>query len=84
MGPVHIQQKRVGICYAKLVFSHQVGSVGHVVHSGASGVRNVDALFFMLGLHRYGHDKKRYGTCYTKIVISSGGICRSRSSLHCV
>jgi hypothetical protein len=38
MGPVHIQQKRVGTCYAKLVFTHQVGSVGHLVHSGVSEV----------------------------------------------
>jgi hypothetical protein len=26
-----------------------VGSVGRVVYSGASGLRNVNALFFMLG-----------------------------------
>jgi hypothetical protein len=29
--------------YAKLLFLHQVGSMGHVVHSGASRVRNGDA-----------------------------------------
>jgi hypothetical protein len=28
------------------VFSHPVGSVGHVMHSSASRERNVDALFF--------------------------------------
>jgi hypothetical protein len=41
-----------------LCFLHQVGSVGHVVHSGASEERNRDALFFMLGWDQYGYDKK--------------------------
>jgi hypothetical protein len=40
-------KKRVGTCYATLVFLHPVGFAGHVVQSGASGVPNVDALFLM-------------------------------------
>jgi hypothetical protein len=36
-------KKRLGTRYAKLVFLHLVGYAGHVVHSGASGARSVDA-----------------------------------------
>jgi hypothetical protein len=41
-------KKCVRIQHFKLVFLHLVGSVGHIVHSGASRAQNVDALFFML------------------------------------
>jgi hypothetical protein len=34
--------------YAKLEFFHPVGSAGHVVHSSAFGVRNINTLFFIL------------------------------------
>jgi hypothetical protein len=38
----------VGTRYAEHVFVQLVRSVGHVVHSVASGPRNIEALFFML------------------------------------
>jgi hypothetical protein len=39
------------------------------VHSGASGARNDDALFFMLGCNRYRFDKKRVRTRYAELVF---------------
>jgi hypothetical protein len=42
-------KKRDGTCYAELVCLDLVGSAGHVMHSGASVVRNIDALFLCSG-----------------------------------
>jgi hypothetical protein len=39
------------------------------VDSGASGVRNIDALFFMLGWDRFKLNKKRIGRRYTELVF---------------
>jgi hypothetical protein len=47
-----------------------VGSAGHIMYSGASGARNVDTLFFMLGWNRYRFDKKRLRTLYAKLLFS--------------
>jgi hypothetical protein len=41
-------KNRAGTYYSEVVFLHPVGSVDHVVHSGVSGARNVDALFFVI------------------------------------
>jgi hypothetical protein len=55
--------------YAELVFLHSIGFAGHVVHSGASGLRNVDALFFMLRWTRCGFCKKHARSHYAKLVF---------------
>jgi hypothetical protein len=49
VGPVRFPKKHDGAHYDELVFLHPAGSVSHVVHFGASGPQNVNALLFMLG-----------------------------------
>jgi hypothetical protein len=59
------------------VFRHPVGRTGHVVHSSASGARNIDVLYFMLRWDQFRIHKKRVGTRYTELVfvhlVGSGG-----------
>jgi hypothetical protein len=64
-----LHKKHPGTRYAELVFLHLVGSAGHVVHFGASGMRNMIALFFMLSRDRYRFDKKCAGTPYAEFVF---------------
>jgi hypothetical protein len=50
-------KKRARTRYAELLFMHPMGWAVHVVHSGATGARNVITLFFKLVWDRYGFDK---------------------------
>jgi hypothetical protein len=74
-----------GTHYVKLVFLHLVGSAGHVMHSGASRVRKVDVVFFMLTWDRLGfHRNARRDTLRQTCVFASIGICRSRCAFQCI
>jgi hypothetical protein len=64
-----LHKKRIGTCYAQVMFLHPVGCAGHVVHFGASEARNVIALIFMLEWDRYGFDKKCARTHFTELAF---------------
>jgi hypothetical protein len=51
------------------VFLHPIGSAGHVVQSGVSEARNIDALFFVLRWDWYGFDKKCTRTHYAELMF---------------
>jgi hypothetical protein len=69
VGPVRIPQTahRDTLCQTSGFAS--VGSVGHVVRSGAFAARNDDTLFFMHGWDRYEFHKKRDTTRYAEFVF---------------
>jgi hypothetical protein len=67
--PYGFHKKHVGTRYAERVFLHPVGYAAHVVHSGVSGARNIDAQFFMFDWDRFGFNKKCTGTRYAEPVF---------------
>jgi hypothetical protein len=82
VGPIRIQQNRVGTRYAELVFLYLLGPMGHVVLSEA---QNIYTLFFMLGRDRFGFNKKRARRYYAELVFlhpvgSAGHVVYSGSS----
>jgi hypothetical protein len=48
VGPVLFLEKAHHDMLHRTCILHPVGSTGHVVYSGVSGVQNIDALFFRL------------------------------------
>jgi hypothetical protein len=76
---------RAGTRYAQPVFLNLVGSVGHIVHSGASRPRMIDALFVIVEWAQCGFHKKHAGTHYIELVFlnpvgSAGYVVHSGAS----
>jgi hypothetical protein len=63
-----------------LCFCIRCDPVGHILHYGASGTRNVDALFFFLGWDRYALHKIVLGHLTLNLCFASGGTYRSRGA----
>jgi hypothetical protein len=69
VGPVRIPQKSRRDTLRETCVLHSVGSTGHVVHFGAFGARNIDALLIMHGCDPYGFHQNGSGTRYAKPVF---------------
>jgi hypothetical protein len=66
------------------MFLRPVGYAGHIVHSDASEVQNVDVIFFMLVWSSTGSTKSAPGHVTSNLCFASGRICRSLSTLWLV
>jgi hypothetical protein len=73
VGRRGFHKKCTGTHYAELVFLRPMGSVSHVVHSCASGARNIDVLFFMIGWAWCGFHKNRRDTLRCTCVLHPVG-----------
>ncbi len=78
-------KKLTGPRYAEHVFLHPVFFAGLILHTGASGEQNIDALFFIQGWAWCGFHKKRDRTRFAELVFlhsvgSAGHIVHSGAS----
>jgi hypothetical protein len=85
VGPLQIPEKTHRDTLHQILFFHPGGDAGHIVHSSASGVRNIDTIFFLLGWELYGCQKKCGGTHDAELVFlhpvgSAGHIVHSGAS----
>jgi hypothetical protein len=65
----HSTKSASGHIMPTLCFLYPVGSAGLVVHFGASGARNVNALFFILWSARCSFHKKSTRKLYVELVF---------------
>jgi hypothetical protein len=80
-GAIFIKSS-MGHVMSNLCFCIRWDLQGYIVHYSASGLRNVDTLFFMLGWARYRFDKKHTGTHDAELVFlyplgSAGHVAQS-------
>jgi hypothetical protein len=69
MGPVHVVEVAYRTHYAELVFLHPLRFGGHIVLSGAAGVRKVNPLFFILGWAQCQSQKTHAEICYAELMF---------------
>jgi hypothetical protein len=84
IGAYRLHKKRVGTRYTELVFLHPVGSMCHIVNSGASGRKMSLHYFSCSGGTDTDLKKACRDTLRQTCVFASGGICGSRSAFRCI